>query len=417
MGALGAPVSSASGTLPPLAVAGPDLVRVAAHRALEALLFVIPWQGAYYLPSGSELSTIVGLGAAGLACAALVTGPRQRLHEAHWLLLAFAGVAVVSLLWTIDGDLTVTRVLTTGQLVGMVLLLWQLGDDAAQRLRFVTAFVAGAVVAATVTLGAYLTAGPDATRERFSTGTAGNANDVGLVLVLAIPLAWYVSLRHPRRWVRVAMRATVPLFLFGMVATASRGAAVTAVLALLIFPVTLRRSAPSQRLLGFVAAPVLLVALALQVPDFAAQRFATIPEQLAEGEVDDRQELWSAALAVFADHPLTGVGAGASRLGIEAVSGRQQGAHNTYLSIGADLGILGLGVFTLALLAVGLAVWRSPAPERSTGLVVLLVLLVGLLPRHWETSKALWAILALLVARLAAPDEPEVDHGAGVAPR
>src|SRR5438477_7439531 len=70
------------------------------------------------------------------------------------------------------------------------------------------------------------------------------------------------------------------------------------------------------------------------------------------GDFAVRVEIWSRALQVIHDFPLTGIGMGAFRTAVPALypyvisdPEKVHHAHNLYLQIGADLGLPGLAAF------------------------------------------------------------------------
>ncbi len=99
----------------------------------------------------------------------------------------------------------------------------------------------------------------------------------------------------------------------------------------------------------------------------------------ADNAVVDRATLMLAALMVFRDHPVIGVGPGmvkyytedyAKQIGISSISGNYQ-AHDLYLGIAADAGLLGLICFLLILfiplrdLARARKQWMASHPDLS----------------------------------------------------
>lgn len=186
-------------------------------------------------------------------------------------------------------------------------------------------------------------------------GPVGEKNRFAQVLLVALPLALFgLGLRHPL-W-RVAVPAVSGLLILaGIFLTFSRGAAVA--LALLVVVVVLRRYVRVSHMLAIVAAFSLTVVIV--APEFIARvgSIGTVAGWVSgEGEDPDgavigRATSNVAALLVFVDHPIVGVGPGvypegyslryANRLGLRYFF-EQRRAHNMYVEWAAELGILGL---------------------------------------------------------------------------
>ena len=117
-------------------------------------------------------------------------------------------------------------------------------------------------------------------------------------------------------------------------------------------------STPRMRVL-LAGAAIVGVILVLAAGFFLAARLA----QHGSGDAV-RMDLWRSAGAMFLDHPVVGVGPGA--YGIELRSYRNPAlardhvttAHNMYLNIAAEMGVLGVLVAAWLILALAWAWWR-----------------------------------------------------------
>ena len=135
----------------------------------------------------------------------------------------------------------------------------------------------------------------------------------------------------------------------------------------------------------------------------------------SSGRIDE----WRVALRVFKGHPVGGVGLGNYQV-VEPSYATQtlnlnvvryivkfrQAAHNTYLQVAAELGLVGLFVFlTILVLPLRLAAQALARIDRSLGEVEfqvrgLLAGAIGMLTAYFflsaEFEKQLWLVLALL---------------------
>jgi O-antigen ligase len=74
-----------------------------------------------------------------------------------------------------------------------------------------------------------------------------------------------------------------------------------------------------------------------------------------------REVLWAVVIAGFLSAPLTGLGLGGSSAMLEATFSAEVGhiAHNEYLRVLADTGMIGLALFAVAMLVWGSGVLRA----------------------------------------------------------
>jgi O-antigen ligase len=176
-----------------------------------------------------------------------------------------------------------------------------------------TAFVLGATcaIAAGVLLGtsdapADPLAAAEAAAGRLHVGlTDPNylAADIVAALAIVTGLLGVSALRRWRPWLVL----TIPVLLYGLVATQSRGGFIAAVAAAALAALHLREH--RARVVGGLAVAVVLLGLFLATQPRAVERL-TQDDATGTG----RTEIWKIATAVARDHPLGGVGTGNFRL-------------------------------------------------------------------------------------------------------
>ena len=189
-------------------------------------------------------------------------------------------------------------------------------------------------------------------------GPIGEKNRYAQVLLLAVPIAAMLARTERSRELRLAAFGCSVLALGGVVLTFSRGAAL-AIVALVVLGLMLRLLRPRQLLLPVLLAFVVLVALPqyrerlMTVSALSSATDATVNEGEGDGSIRSRVTENLAAVLVFADHPVIGVGPDlfptyygdyAQRVGIR-IKNAEREAHNLYLDIAAELGAAGLFAF------------------------------------------------------------------------
>ncbi|QEC49138.1 hypothetical protein FSW04_17175 [Baekduia soli] len=201
-------------------------------------------------------------------------------------------------------------------------------------------------------------------------GPIGEKNRYAQVLIVLIPLALYLARSEARRWLQVVAGACAVLTLCGIMLSFSRGAAIAVVVMIL-----------AMALVGFVRARyvagllVAVVALTFAVaPDYISRLqtlssadSALATNSTADGAVVGRATENLAAFHAFADHPIFGVGPGqyfrqysqeyANQLNLRFLSTNRQ-AHNLYLGLAADVGVVGVAMFLAIVIATMLQLWR-----------------------------------------------------------
>ena len=189
--------------------------------------------------------------------------------------------------------------------------------------------------------------------EGYSSGLAGNPNDLALVLNLLLPIALGLALGGRRPEGRLLAFLAAAVLAVGVVVTFSRAGFVTLVATVLVYLLKLLgrgRAAPAVAvaLLAFLALPLL--------PDGYVSRVASIAS-VDSDPTHSAQNRWAdtrAALRILAERPVLGAGLGMNVLALNDERGTTWTAvHNVYLQVGVELGLPGVALF-LALLVTSL---------------------------------------------------------------
>lgn len=246
-------------------------------------------------------------------------------------------------------------------------------------------------------------------------GSIGETNRFAQVLLMAVGLgvAFAGQERRPSlRWAGAGLAAAAAA---GVVLTFSRGGAVALVIILLI-AVGLGALRPRH-----VAAGLLAIALVLvSVPEYrdrltSITQLRTATQQTAnedesDGSIRSRATENLAALNVFLDHPILGVGPElfptyygeyATRIGIRVKPGERE-AHNLYLDVASELGTVGLlslGGVVVATIGGLRRARRSSDPELRAVATGLLLGLAGYLISgvflHFSFVRYFWLLMGL----------------------
>ena len=263
-------------------------------------------------------------------------------------------------------------------------------------------------------------------REPRQAGPIGEQNRYAQILVVLIPLGMLLAGRGGSLPTRAAALGLTALIAAGVVLTYSRGAVVGLALVVALMAVvrilTVRQI--GALVLGFAVLLAVQPAYATRVESIVALTDAVDGEGIenADGVVQSRVTETVAALLVYGDHPIVGVGPGlyqyhyrdyADEIALN-VRNEDRRAHNLYASVAAETGTLGL-VTLLAIFLVSLASlgrvrnrWRTERPDLSilaTGfmLAIATYMTTGLF-LHLAFERYLWFLLALAGATVVVAD-------------
>jgi O-antigen ligase len=226
-------------------------------------------------------------------------------------------------------------------------------------------------------------------------GLFGEPNFFALSLAAALPFGLrLITDAGWRRMLGILAAVAIPM---GILASGSRAGLLVAGLAAVLWAwSSLRGAARLAVLLPFACALALVPLFSAQVSDSAGR------------EVGGRYTENSIAIAMFADHPLLGVGPGqypalyrdyARRIGDDPRYEREP--HSLFLQIAAEQGLVGLLAFLAAALVVGgyaraRQLWADPGGRAV--LIALLTYLAGSIFLHGSDLRILFILVGLVFA-------------------
>lgn len=222
-------------------------------------------------------------------------------------------------------------------------------------------------------------------------GMFGNPNDLALSLDVLLPLAVAFAL-SAEGLKRIFYFACTALLTVGVVVTFSRGGFLGLLAASLVLLWKLGRRNRGLAVLAFVVATGFFLAV---MPAGYSNRLTTIfsAEEDTTGSSQARRDLLNRAVEVASNHLLIGVGMG----NFHIYSIREQVAHNSYLEIAAELGLLGLMAYLILIISPLRSLRRLEGETRNHGRGTLLKGRQSPEPETYYFSVALQAALAAYI--------------------
>lgn len=224
-------------------------------------------------------------------------------------------------------------------------------------------FAAGTTVFAIANLGAWAHALATTRLVDIDLGNAPKAlytspNSVAMFLEPAVTLAAGFALYSSNRRDRTAALVCLPFLLASLVATLSRAGLLTLAVLALVALITIRR----RRLkLGLLVAGVVAGVGLLQIPAIKLRMAHQFDPSYPYNTFEGRLQIWSDTLHMLRDHPIFGAGLRGYAIVMRPYVTTPKGlpelyAHNIFLSMWVEIGLLGLAAFAVLL---GMLLWRG----------------------------------------------------------
>lgn len=365
------------------------------------LIFTIPWEGAFHLTGLGTAATVMGLVVGAFWVVTILLTGRIRKPVGYLIatcVLVF-WVALTSF-WSVDPVESMGSVLRWLQSLIFVFILWDLYRTRAALLAGLEAYVLGAYVAVGGAVINYLGSNPFYTNaDRYSVGDT-NPDGYGFIVALGIPVACYIAAQPGiSKLARLVNYAYLPTAFLGIALSGTRTASIGAAVGFLFGLATLTRlRLPARIAVVILLAAALYVLLPIVQPLTAFQRLGTTATEVTEGDLSGRTEQWRQGVKAFAERPVIGFGTNTYR----SVNTLDKVAHNSYLSVLVELGLVGFAFFATVLIMVVRGVWTLPRWDKRFWLTVLTVWAIGASTLTWEHRKTTWLFLTFAVAAVAA---------------
>lgn len=378
-----------------------------AFASLWLLAFAIPWEDAITIPGFGTSARLIGVVTFAIGVLAIIEkGAIRRPAPGHLMLALFVISAAETYLWSLYPEGTMAQTLTYLQLFALTWLIWEISPVNVDQDRLMQAYVLGTFVSGADTIHNFL-AHEESAYQRYA-GARLDANDLGLMIALSIPISYYLMIQTKgvMAWVyrlQLAVAGTTILL------TASRGATLACIVALAIVPLTQSRLTMKQKIAVILTVIMLALCIAIFVPETSWERLLTTPGEFEHGTMTGRTIIWEAGWQIFREHPYVGIGTNAFRLIVSRVleepirvddpDSPAPPAHNTFLSVLVEEGVVGFAVFCAMLVVLGLSLREMPPLSQKLWTVCLGVWMIGVSSLTWEMRKPTWFLFGLLTAQ------------------
>ncbi len=240
-----------------------------------------------------------------------------------------------------------------------------------------------------------------------SGGLAGGANGAARYFVTSLVLMYYLWTTTRNRLLHSGLVIGMAVVVYGAVVTVSRTGLLLLILAMGLLSIQHLKQRRWQAIVVLVAVTSVIWIFA----DNILLILGSILPAVRHGTdtVGIRYALWHAGLRMWLAHPLRGIGIGQffAQLpfyGADLLAPRylHDGAHNMYLQVLAETGLIGLVFFIAMLVASGRSLRRFShlsnaviSPLMQTWSLVFILLLVGGITKHDQYNKLLWLLIGL----------------------
>ncbi len=187
---------------------------------------------------------------------------------------------------------------------------------------------------------------------RYSFGTMYDPNDLAYFLVSLFPLSIFYFIHNEGIFKRIIAIIIVSISISAILLTGSRGGFVGLIAVFILILFTRLNSIKWSYRIALLTGVILISVLYSE--KINTERFLTLREISSDYNVTDefgRVEVWKRGLRLALSNPITGVGVNCFGMAIgyareaEGVIPRWQVAHNSFIQVATEVGLIGFAVF------------------------------------------------------------------------
>lgn len=366
------------------------------------LALVIPVD-ALVAPGGVPLVKFTGL--MSFACVVLLVFNGMALRGSGWFImicLLHVSWFIASFLWTsMPVDYQHSHAINSQQsikvhfyLIAVVLLMFQVVRSQQDLQWLFVSFLLGC----TWLIGLLLSSYEPGVRTVRHALKGLDANEMSVIICIGASLAVYlVVLGRSLVW-RLSGVVYLPLAMTAVLITGSRTGLVVMLVGMSGLIVLLLKANIMMRLVSIAVVAATLVWVADTIPDKTLERLMSTGSELSSGTVSERSIIWKKAWYELGEKPLTGQGLGSFRHTMNKHN-VEYTAHNSYISIAIEQGIIGL-LFYLAVIVT--VFWQALSLNNVQRWLLLPTLLVVVLGQMTLTlHEAMYSWFVYMVVMLA----------------
>jgi O-antigen ligase len=370
-------------------------MRKIAYLLSILLIFIIPWEDSISVSTLGSIAKLIGLVVAIFWMATILLEGRFRKPRLfHVLVLFFFLWNFVSIFWSTDTESTLQRIKTYSQIFLLLLIFWEFFRKPEDLMAGLQAYVFGTYVLIASSIYNYIQGNAAVVYEGRYSATGVNAVDLALILMMGLPAAMQLFfVARPGKvgtLLKLINLAYIPLAIFSIVLTGSRTSLI-AVIPFGVYLVVTQQIKFDRKILVFGILLLALLMLYPFIPQSVTARLSTLGASIESADLGGRVDLWWKAILVLSQHPLTGSGGGTLDSAIGSA------AHNTFVSIAAETGFIGLVLFLTILAVVFFQATNIPNGNAGLWVAIFLTWAIGVCSLSWEFRKLTWLLLNFIV--------------------
>lgn len=366
------------------------IVKIALFSIL-VFIFLIPWGNVIW----DGFTRMFGIIAFGLAMLVLIVhGTHRNYSLSHLIAVMFGGWATITLMWSPDLIAGKSSLATVLQLLFTLFIISLLIDSKNKMVLTYQSYVLGTSVGSLIVIFNYIN-GIESNWGRYAMKNY-EVDGVSITLVLAIPMAAYIATQYESVLLKTINVIAIPLCIFAIFLTGTRTASIAAIFGVAYWLFTHRKANLKIKLLIAGVFVSSIIGVSTFAPKASVDRIFTSGKSISSGTLNYRTVIWGASIEQWKKKPIIGSGIGSLAYVLSPSHVQYGSAHNTFIQILTETGIIGLIFYILLIVSIIYYALHTPTNDKVFLLSLLSVTLISHLTMNTLLSKGVWFVLAML---------------------
>jgi O-antigen ligase len=365
-----------------------------AFLGLLLFVFLVPW-GDSVLFSLPKFSGIFLFGVSLVVF--FMKGVHTHYGIFHIAVLAYTSWLIISMVWSPNFSASVEIAITTFQLMLLPFILSLLIDNKNKLFWVYEGFVLGCMVATARLTVNYLHGATSAHHWNRYVIANLEIDTLSVILAFSIPLAAYLLTQSNHKLLKLVNLFAIPFIMFGIFLTGTRTGFIVAMLGIAYWLFTHRKSSATIKILIAVVSLASIIVILNFAPKYSVNRIFSAGKSIKSGTLNYRTVIWKGTISQWKKSPIVGCGLGGLGVVLSKEHINFDAAHNTYLHLLAENGIIGLLFYLLILLSLLYYILQASFEDKIFLLTLLMILMISQISLHQQLEKTTWIIFSLIV--------------------
>lgn len=370
------------------------LIHKLAWWSMLALIFQIPWGNGLW-DGIAKVLALITFAFAGLL---LVTrGTHKHFSFFNLMALVLGCWHLVALWWAPDHTYGIKAANTFTQLVLMSFVYAFLINDAYKLRLAYLAYVSGAIVAFGIIFSNFLRGINGPYYNRFTIENI-ETDSMAIILSLAIPMAVWLYTQYKNPIAKALSLMCVPIIFYGIFLTGTRTGLVTGMVGIMYLGFTQRKAPINLKIIYAALLVGLITAVISLAPKESVERIFSIGQAIQSGDLNSREVIWQFSIESWKENPIIGGGTGSLGHGLNRFHVEFKSAHNSYVQILTEHGLIGLGLYLVMLGSLMYYIFQCPVETKIFLMALFMTIAVSQLSLHSHKVKEVWFVWSIIAA-------------------